>query len=190
MQTDKHFQAEIAALKEKLGVDFNQDRLKQECTSLKEKLSDECKNQRNFRLEFKFIPAILTPENQNVQNSLATDQSNGNKIEANQRGDFCDKNNNSFDGPTENLLSAVKDSVALKNFKHLVSTSEDRTIKIWDLDSKECVRTLVGHYDRINCSEILPNGQLICGTNLKKIQLWSSEKVSRASTLNSNIFYD
>ena len=88
--------------------------------------------------------------------------------------------------PAENVSTSVFGSLALKKFRHLVSSSKDKTIKIWNLDSKECLRTIVGHFGRVRCLDILPNGQLISGSEYTTIKVWNSENIECVRTLNAN----
>ena len=88
--------------------------------------------------------------------------------------------------PVEIVPKSVFGSLTLKKHTNLVSSSDDNTIKIWDLDSNECVRTLVGHSGFVNCVEILSNGQLISGSDDNTIKVWNSGHVECARTLNVN----
>ena len=54
----------------------------------------------------------------------------------------------------------------------LISCSNDRTIKIWDLDTFECLISLNGHSDRIWKIERLPNNQILSCSSDKSIKLW------------------
>ena len=49
-------------------------------------------------------------------------------------------------------------ALTLRKFENsqLVSSSSDNTIKIWDLTTNECIRTLMGHNDSVRCLEIVP----------------------------------
>ena len=90
--------------------------------------------------------------------------------------------------PAENLSTSIFGSLNLKKSRHLVSSSYDSTIKIWDLDSNDCVRTLVGHSKQVRCLDILPDGQFICGSDDKTIKIWSKDNIECARTLNTNTF--
>jgi WD40 repeat protein len=50
--------------------------------------------------------------------------------------------------------------IQLRN-RNLVSGSVDKTIKIWDIETCECIQTLTGHNDWINDLKELENGNII-----------------------------
>jgi WD40 repeat protein len=75
--------------------------------------------------------------------------------------------------------------------KKLISSSYDKTLKIWDLDSNECIRTLTGHTEEVLCVEKLSNGQFISSSNDKTLKIWDSDSGSLVKTLfctNKKIF--
>ena len=55
----------------------------------------------------------------------------------------------------------------------LVSCSLDNTIKMWDLETRECIRTLEGHSAEIHCIDVLENGFLISGSKDKSLKIWN-----------------
>ena len=59
------------------------------------------------------------------------------------------------------------------NESHIVSSSFDRTIKIWNSQSASCERTLVGHTDAVLTCAISPDGRHIAsGSTDNNIKLW------------------
>ena len=54
----------------------------------------------------------------------------------------------------------------------LISCSNDKTIKIWDLETFECLKTLNGHSDRVKKIEKLPNNQILSCSSDHTIKLW------------------
>ena len=43
--------------------------------------------------------------------------------------------------------------------KRCVSASGDATLRVWDLDSGECIRVLKGHTRSVKCVVIAPDGK-------------------------------
>ena len=96
-----------------------------------------------------------------------------------------------------NALNTEIESVELRNNKvlgtlklklskplsKLVSTSSDNTIKIWDLDTYECISTLVGHTKRVNSLEWLGNRRIASGCEDGTIKIWDTLKKDCLKTL-------
>jgi WD40 repeat protein len=57
----------------------------------------------------------------------------------------------------------------------LASGSNDGVIKIWDLKTQECIRTLIGHREGINCLTPLDGGQLASGSDDGTVIVWDLE---------------
>ena len=57
---------------------------------------------------------------------------------------------------------------------YLISCSLDYTIKIWDLENYECVKTLHGHVDGVKCIELISfkESNLISGSLDKSLKMW------------------
>ena len=68
----------------------------------------------------------------------------------------------------------------------LVSSSDDSTIKMWDVESGECIQTFAGHTDRVRCIVALPNKQLISGSSDKSIKIWDLRGFRCVATLNGH----
>ena len=57
--------------------------------------------------------------------------------------------------------------------QELASGSDDRTIKIWQLNHQQVLRTLPGHLDWVYATAISPDGEmLVSGSKDKTIKLW------------------
>jgi WD40 repeat protein len=53
---------------------------------------------------------------------------------------------------------------------------EDNTVRVWNVESGECVKTLEGHSDRVNSVSFSPDGQWIAsGSKDKTVRVWSVE---------------
>ena len=57
----------------------------------------------------------------------------------------------------------------------MATGSDDKTIKIWNLDSGKCIRTLVGHTGSVYSIQLLPKNQLLTGSNDETIKTWNFE---------------
>ena len=57
------------------------------------------------------------------------------------------------------------------NENKILSGSDDKTIKIWDLDSGKLLNTLIGHTSSIHALTI-HNSKIISGSNDKTIKIW------------------
>ena len=73
----------------------------------------------------------------------------------------------------------------------LISGSSDKTIKIWNLNSGECVKTLQGHTNEINSIQLISDVRIIsCSSDgfLKEWDLDSSECVKTFKGHSNSIF--
>jgi len=68
----------------------------------------------------------------------------------------------------------------------LVSGSEDKTIKIWDLQIGRCIKTLEGHTGSVLCLQLLPSGELVSGSMDKTIKIWDLKNGSCLQTLQGH----
>ncbi len=75
-------------------------------------------------------------------------------------------------------------SVVIKD-NLIISGSGDNTIKIWDIDSGECIKTLKGHRDRVNSVAIKDN-LIISGSSDKTIKIWDIESGECIKTLEGH----
>ena len=55
----------------------------------------------------------------------------------------------------------------------LASGSEDKSIKIWNVETGVCIRTLTGHRETIYSLHLLSNNRLASETCDKAIKLWN-----------------
>ena len=65
-------------------------------------------------------------------------------------------------------------SVALTpDGRYVVSGSNDKTLRVWELASGQCVRALEGHTDRVQSVAITPDGRYtVSGSNDKTLRVW------------------
>ncbi len=55
----------------------------------------------------------------------------------------------------------------------LMSASTDHTIKVWNLETGQCLNTLNDHNDTVRCLKLLPNGKLVSGSDDKTLKVWN-----------------
>jgi WD40 repeat protein len=85
------------------------------------------------------------------------------------------KHNGDFDIKFEGHIDFISCCSIISNTR-LVSGSFDRTLKVWDLLTKKCELTLVGHTGWIKCCAVLPdrNGfRLVSGSLDKTLKIWN-----------------
>ena len=76
-----------------------------------------------------------------------------------------------------------------KNINRVISGSDDHLIKVWDMESGECLKTLKGHDDSVTCFEWY-NDKLITGSWDSNIKVWdiSSNKNECVKTLSGHTY--
>ena len=70
-----------------------------------------------------------------------------------------------------------------------VSGSWDNSIKIWNVDYGECIRTLTGHSKCVRSLQLLANNQLASGSFDKTIKIWNVETgvLKNDKSVNSSV---
>ena len=91
---------------------------------------------------------------------------------------------------SEAQLRKVRDSLSqLENFIHspvkfennkdyMVSLSMENTLKVWDMVSKECVKTVNSIPEGYSCVEYMSANEFVCGHNTKPITVWNIQAPS------------
>ncbi|WP_017716628.1 serine/threonine-protein kinase [Kamptonema formosum] len=71
-------------------------------------------------------------------------------------------------------LSAGVTSVAISPQGHLLATgSDDRTARLWDLDTGECLRIIAGHSNFVKSVAFSPDGRILAtGSDDRTVKLW------------------
>jgi WD40 repeat protein len=76
--------------------------------------------------------------------------------------------------------------------KTLISGSQDKTIKLWNLETSQEIRTLSGHSNHICAVAYSPNGQILASASKDKtVKLWSvasGEEISSVKCSDSVIY--
>lgn len=66
----------------------------------------------------------------------------------------------------------VTELVVTPNGKTIISGSDDNTIKLWDIETGECLKTLKGHSGRIHSLAITLDGKQIISGSLMETKIW------------------
>ena len=74
-------------------------------------------------------------------------------------------------------------ALELLNNGDLASASDDKTIRIWDVDCVSARIILNGHTDVVRGLKVLPNGDLASGSFDGTIKIWDVEKGTVQSDL-------
>ena len=69
----------------------------------------------------------------------------------------------------------------------LVSGSDDKTIKVWDIYKENCLQTLEGHADKIKSLAILPKDCIASGSADRTIKLWDLNTGLLVTTLKGHL---
>ena len=88
-----------------------------------------------------------------------------------------------FSIPADSILS-----IAFNNEGTLLASgSADRTIKLWNVESRTEVATLEGHSDYVNSVAFNSEGTLLAsGSDDKTIKLWNVESRTEVATLKGH----
>ena len=71
--------------------------------------------------------------------------------------------------------------------KRIVSGSHDNTVKIWDIESGECIKTLTGHKHLTYSVAFSPDGKMVAsGSFDKTVKLWNAETGEEIRTLQGH----
>lgn len=73
-------------------------------------------------------------------------------------------------------LGAITAVAADPDGTRVYTTSEDRSVRIWDLRTKRFTNTLLGHVDHANALDIYQSGKPLTGGADKTLRMWKVEK--------------
>ena len=74
--------------------------------------------------------------------------------------------------------------------KLVASTSQDMTIRIWDVTSGECIQVLSGHDYSVEIAEVTPDGRFIISVDQKTIKVWSFPTLQELINKTYELFKD
>ena len=91
----------------------------------------------------------------------------------------------------ENGHSILVESVAISpDGKTIVSGSYNNTIKIWDIQSGECLNTLYGYSSWVQSVAISPDGKtIVSGSSDETIKIWDNQSGECLNTLEGHSGY-
>ncbi|MGJ0340615.1 WD40 repeat domain-containing protein [Aliarcobacter cryaerophilus] len=72
----------------------------------------------------------------------------------------------------EGHSKAINSLVVTSDSKTIISGSDDNTIKLWDIETGECLKTLKGHSGRIHSLAITLDGKQIISGSLMETKIW------------------
>ena len=62
--------------------------------------------------------------------------------------------------------------------KTIISGSEDRAVKIWNIYTGSCLNTLFGHAGYVGCIKVLSEERIISGSTDKTLRVWNLKSKS------------
>jgi len=68
----------------------------------------------------------------------------------------------------------------------LISGSADKTIKFWNIQTGQCIRTLNGHENDVRCFQMIGNEILLSGSDDKTIKIWLVKTFELINTLTGH----
>ena len=69
----------------------------------------------------------------------------------------------------------------------MVSSSDDQTVKVWDLESGQLLHTLLGHFDAVASCAITPDGRRVVSASWDHtLKLWDLESGQHLHTFQGH----
>jgi WD40 repeat protein len=71
--------------------------------------------------------------------------------------------------------------------RHLASGSQDQTVRLWDVNTGQCLKTLAGHTNWVSSVAFSPDGRLLAsGSNDQTVRLWDISTGQSLKTLSGH----
>jgi WD40 repeat protein len=87
----------------------------------------------------------------------------------------------------EGHIGPVSAIAVLPDGKRAVSGSDDRKLKVWDMETGELIRTLEGHTGAVSAVAVLPDGKrAVSGSDDRKLKVWDMETGELIRTLEGH----
>ncbi|MEM8639829.1 MAG: hypothetical protein AAGG51_13585 [Cyanobacteria bacterium P01_G01_bin.54] len=78
--------------------------------------------------------------------------------------------------PFQGHQDRVKSVIFSPDGNYIVSSSDDKTLRLWDLDGNPVGEPFLGHHDAVRSTVFSPDGESIAsGSDDKTLRLWRSE---------------
>ena len=124
-----------------------------------------------------FSNADLTQTN--FRNAILKNANLNNTVLENTNFSYAD-----LEGATFGEMGAVSSLFVTADKKHIVSGGSDDTIKIWDFEKGECIRTLKGHNSSVYSVFVTADKKhIVSGSSDGTIKIWDFEKGEEIRTL-------
>lgn len=73
--------------------------------------------------------------------------------------------------------------------KKVISASWDRTLKVWNVDNGQCIRSLEGHSDRVICVSIIDESKVVSGSWDGSLKVWNIDNGECVQTIRAHSHY-
>jgi WD40 repeat protein len=91
------------------------------------------------------------------------------------------------DGPLEGRKSRVMSVSVIPDGRRAVSGSEDKTLRVWDLESGKCLRSLQGHTEVVSSVSVTPDGRrAVSGSEDTTLRVWDLDSGQCLHTLRGH----
>ena len=78
-------------------------------------------------------------------------------------------------GHTQNVQCMVE----LDDGRHIVSGSDDASVRVWDLETGSCIQHLTGHTGPVNSLVALTDGRIVSGSEDDSLRVWDRVNLTR-----------
>ncbi len=100
---------------------------------------------------------------------------------------FCDPQRQQTTGQMELHQSEINELIFSPTGDRFASSSDDGTIKLWEMNSKRHLQTFAGHLSRVREINFAPDGKrLVSGGNDHTVRLWDCENGNELAVLKDH----